>query len=62
MDKDPAAVNLGRKRWKGSTPEERSEFASESAKARWANTTPEERAAIAKKLVAARRKKRTNKK
>jgi hypothetical protein len=56
--KDPAAVSLGQKRWKGSTKAERANFASAGAKACAESMTPEERSARAKKAVEAREAKR----
>lgn len=55
--KDPAAVALGQKRWKGIEPEERAEIARAAVNERWANTSAKEKKAIGAKLAAARKKK-----
>lgn len=55
--KDPAAVALGAKRWRGVSKKKRSEITRAAVNSRWENTTEEERAAIGAKLADARKKK-----
>jgi sRNA-binding protein len=54
MAKDPAAVALGKKRWKGKTDEEKAEHARMLAEARARSTTPEQRSEAARTAVEAR--------
>lgn len=59
--KDPAAVALGKRRWKGTTPEQRSEHASNLARQSAAAMTPAQRQARAKKAAKASAKVRKKK-
>jgi len=59
--KNPAAVALGKERWKGLSEEEVREHQSAAASARWEDATEEERAAIGKRLAEARAKARGKK-
>jgi len=52
--KNPAAVSLGRRRWAGSTPAERTEATRTAAAAGWAQLSPRQRAAKLAKLQAGR--------
>lgn len=54
MKKDPAAVALGKKRWKGKTEAEKLAWSVEMNEKRTEATTAEERIALAKKAAAAR--------
>jgi hypothetical protein len=54
MGKDPAAVSLGKKRWKGKTAEEKTAHALMMNEERSAKTTAEERSESARKAVQAR--------
>jgi hypothetical protein len=49
VGKDKAAQALAAKRWKKTTPEERTEVAQNMNASRWADKTPEERAATGAK-------------
>lgn len=57
-EKDPAAVALGRKRWVGTTTEERKEATTEAIRARWKGASLKKRKAQGKMLAEARAKKR----
>jgi hypothetical protein len=48
VSKDPAAVALGRKRWKGKTEEEKAAHAQLMNEKRTSKTTPEQRTEIAR--------------
>lgn len=54
MAKDPAAVALGKKRWKGKTADEKAAHAQMLTEARAEKTTPEQRSEAARKAVQAR--------
>ncbi len=51
-----AAAELGRLRWRGVPPAERTALARAAAQARYARTTDEDRQLIGKRLAAGRRK------
>lgn len=53
--KDPAAVALGQKRWKGVPARKRSEIARAAVSERWQNATEAERAAQGARLAKARK-------
>jgi hypothetical protein len=57
-EKNKAAVALGKRRWAGVAPEERSRIGAENAAKRTAKLTPERRLAIAKKASKAAAKAR----
>jgi hypothetical protein len=50
--KNPAAVELGKKRWRGKTQAEKSGHMAAMVKVRWAAMTPEERSAHMKRVRA----------
>jgi hypothetical protein len=54
MPRNPAAVELGKQRWKGVPKAERSEFARKLNDAKMTSMTPEQRSEIARKAVLAR--------
>jgi len=54
--KDPAAVEAGRKRWRGISPERRRVAASAAARSRWATVPKAERAAELRRVSQARGK------
>jgi hypothetical protein len=54
MGKDPAAVALGKKRWKGKTAEEKSAHVQMMHDQRQTKTTAEQRSESARKAVNAR--------
>jgi hypothetical protein len=56
-----AAAELARKRWKGTTPEERSEAMGDVARSRWDSMSDEDRKAHGAMLAAARAKNRSKK-
>jgi len=53
--KDPAAVSLGRKRWKGVPAKERSEITRAAVSERWQNASAAERMAQGARLAKARK-------
>jgi predicted Fe-S protein YdhL (DUF1289 family) len=53
---DAAASELAKKRWKKTSPEERSQVGRDLAKAKYANMSDQDRAAIGRRLAKARRK------
>jgi hypothetical protein len=54
MSKDPAAIALGKKRWKGVSEEEKAAHVEMMHTERQAKMTPEERSESARKAVQAR--------
>jgi hypothetical protein len=56
--KNPAAVALGQRRWKGKTQKEKGNHMAAMVKVRWDAKTPEERSAHMKKVRAGKPVKR----